>query len=104
MEPNISATPSSPVADANGRPAVDEHRPITGENGYAAPAANASEAVLARTNGRTNGHGSAHTNGHAHSRVAIETPARGPAAWRALAGPVRSGVSGGYAAVPSAAA
>src|SRR5262245_47674990 len=103
MEPNISATPSSPVADANGRPTVDEHRPIPGENGYAAPAANGSQAILAQTNGLTNGHGSAHTNGRSHSRVAIETPARA-AAWRALAGPVRSGVSGGYAAAPSAVA
>jgi len=102
MEPNISATPSSPVADANGRPAVDEHRPVTGENGYTAPAANGSQAILARTNGRTNGHGTAHTNGHA--RVAFQTPERGATGWRALAGPVRAGVAGGYAAAPSAAA
>ena len=95
MEPNISATPSSPVADANGRPVVDEPRPISGENGYAAPAANGSQAILARTNGHTNGHGPAHTNGHAHTRVALEAPAR--AAWRALSGPVRAGVSAGYA-------
>src|SRR5262245_6018363 len=104
MEPNISATPSSPVADAKGRPAVDEPRPIPGENGHAVPAANGSQAVLARTNGRTNGHGSAHTNGHAHARVAIETPERGATGWRALAGPVRAGVAGRYAAAPSAAA
>jgi lipopolysaccharide/colanic/teichoic acid biosynthesis glycosyltransferase len=104
MEPNISATPSSPVADANGRPVVNEPRPIAGENGLTANgAANGSAAILARTNGRTNGHGSAHSNGHAHARVAVDTPARGGTAWRPLAGPVRAGVSGGYAAAPSAA-
>src|SRR5262245_22311695 len=101
MEPNISATPSSPVADANGRPEVKEPRSVTGENGYAAKPANGSQAVLARTNGHANGHGSAHSNGHAHARVAVESPARTSAPWRALAGPVQSDVAGRYSMAPA---
>jgi lipopolysaccharide/colanic/teichoic acid biosynthesis glycosyltransferase len=102
MEPNISATPSSPVADANGRPAVDEQSPTVAENGYAATlAAFGGSAPTARSaNGHTNGNGIAHANGHAHGRMIESTP--GAAPWHALAGLVRSGVAArGYAASPA---
>src|SRR5262245_48073709 len=102
MEPNISATPSSPVADANGRPDVDEPGPALSENGYAtAFAAVGHPASLPRTNGHTNGHGAARTNGH-HARVAVESPAPAASRWRALAGPVKNGVAGRYMAAPHA--
>ena len=101
MEPNISATSSSPVADANGRPAVDEpSRATRSENGYEALGAHrgqttVSHAVAVPANGHANGRANGGTNGHAHARTAIEPAGAGAAPWRALAGPVRVGLTGG---------
>ena len=105
MEPNISASTSSPLADANGRPAVDEpSRPTFVESGYAAMATALGGAAvqIGSANGHGNGNGNGHANGHAHSHTnghaATGTLTRPAPFWGALAGPVRSVPATGYRA------
>src|SRR5512134_3005059 len=98
MEPDITAISSSPVTDAEGRPAAAEPvRTGSAGNGLTTTVALAGPSVTSRPaipNGRTSGHGVPHSvgNGHAHPSIDPLAPASTP--WRPLAGPVRVTVSG----------
>ncbi len=92
MEPDITAISSSPVTDAEGRPAAGEPaRPGRAGLGFTATPI-----------GQPNGHGPGPPNGHGGAHLSIESLAPASTPLRALAGPVRTTVAGGgYAPAPA---
>jgi lipopolysaccharide/colanic/teichoic acid biosynthesis glycosyltransferase len=91
MEPDITAISSSPVTDAEGRPAAAEPaRTGSAGNGFTSTVAARGGPSMrpAVPNGHVNGHATPHSvaNGHAHPSAA--TP------WRTLAGPVHPTLAG----------
>ena len=98
MEPDITAISSSPVTDAEGRPAAAEPaRTGNAGIGFATTVARSGPPVappLAVPNGHANGHGTAHSAGNGHAHALIDPLASAAAPWRALAGPVRATVVG----------
>jgi lipopolysaccharide/colanic/teichoic acid biosynthesis glycosyltransferase len=92
MEPDITLISSSPVTDAQGRPAVDDHaRPGVVGNGF-------TPGVVPLPNG----HAPSLVNGHAHAALTIDSLAPETPPWVAVAGPVRTTlVTGGYAPTPA---
>ena len=93
MEPDISAISSSPVTDAEGRPAAAEPvRTGSAGNGFATTVAARGGPLVTPRPAIANGHAIPHSAGNGHAHASIDPLASASTPWRALAGPVHAAV------------